>query len=108
MGRRTEQHCDQFIRKLDAATHGHFHISSDGFKSYPSTIRRHLGIVWIMAVIQKIYGRNVYEDHHRYSPAKIIGAARTAMLGTPYKNQICTSHVERMNGHSTFARGWAV
>ena len=35
MGRRNEQHTDQFIRKLDAATHGHFHVSSDGWKSYP-------------------------------------------------------------------------
>lgn len=98
MGRRTELHCDQFIRKLDAATHGHFHISSDGFKSYPSTIRRHLAHRVDHGVMQKIYGRNVYEDQRRYSPAKIIGAARTPMLGTPYQNQICTSHVERMNG----------
>jgi transposase-like protein len=33
-GRRTQQHTEQFIAKLDAATHGHFHISSDGWRSY--------------------------------------------------------------------------
>ncbi|HMP05590.1 MAG TPA: hypothetical protein PJ982_04500, partial [Lacipirellulaceae bacterium] len=62
MGRRTEADTDAFVRKLDAATSGHYHVSTDGFKSYPTTIRRHLGDRVDHGVMQKIYGTNVYTD----------------------------------------------
>jgi len=43
MGKRNERHTSQFIAKLDAATLGTFHVSTDGFKSYPAAIRKQLG-----------------------------------------------------------------
>lgn len=36
MGRRNEVHTNLFVSKLDAATNGHFHICSDGWRSYPT------------------------------------------------------------------------
>jgi IS1 family transposase len=98
LGKRTEVHTDQFMAKLKSATAGHFHVSTDGFKSYPSAVRRHFEGRVDHGLMLKTYGRNVYEDQRRYSPAKIISADRVPIMGTPYKNQICTSHVERMNG----------
>jgi IS1 family transposase len=99
MGRRNEPHTDQFIRKLDAATNGHFHVSSDGWKSYPHTIRKHLGDRVDHGVMTKIYGKPINYPISAYSPARIIGAARTPMHGDVYQqDKICTSHVERMNG----------
>jgi IS1 family transposase len=99
MGRRTQEHTDQFIHKLARATFGHFHISSDGWKSYPTTIKEHLGHRCDHGVMTKIYGRNVYTDQRRYSPPGIIGAYRTPMHGDVYQHdKICTSHVERLNG----------
>jgi IS1 family transposase len=99
MGRRTEQHTDQFIAKLDAATFGHFHISSDGWKSYPHTIKAHLGHRVDHGVMQKIYGRPINYPASAYSPARIIGAYRSPRHGDVYQqDKICTSHVERMNG----------
>jgi transposase-like protein/IS1 family transposase len=98
MGRRTEQHTDQFIAKLSRATFGHFHVSSDGFKSYPSTIRKHLGHRVDHGVMTKVYGRPIDYPHRAYSPARIIGAYKTPMHGDVYQqDKICTSHVERMN-----------
>jgi IS1 family transposase/transposase-like protein len=97
-GRRTEQHTDQFMAKLDAATIGHFHVSTDGFKSYPSKVRKYLGGRVDHGVMTKIFGRHLDEDFRTFSPAKIKEVIRTPMLGTPYKDQICTSHVERHNG----------
>lgn len=99
MGKRTEEHTSTFITKLDAATNGHFHISSDGWKSYPTAIKRELGDRVDHGVLQKIYGKNVYYDHRRYSQPRIIGSFKQAMHGQPYQEDlICTSHVERMNG----------
>jgi IS1 family transposase/transposase-like protein len=99
MGRRTEQHTDQFIRKLEAATFGHFHISSDGWKSYPSTIKKHLGHRVDHGVMQKVYGKPINYPLSAYSPARIIGAYKSPRHGDVYQqDKICTSHVERMNG----------
>lgn len=99
MGRRTEQHCDQFIAKLDAATNGTFHVSSDGFKSYPSTIRKYLGNRVDHGVLIKVYGRPLDDPHRHYSPPKIVGTIKQSAHGDPYESKrICTSHVERMNG----------
>jgi IS1 family transposase/transposase-like protein len=99
MGKRTEEHTDQFMAKLAAATHGTFHVSTDGWRSYPVAVKRHLGERVDHGVMQKIYGVNFMEDQRRYSPARIIGSSRTPMHGDPYSQEkICTSHVERMNG----------
>jgi IS1 family transposase len=99
MGRRIEQHTDQFIRKLEAATDGHFHLSSDGWKSYPSTIKKHLGHRVDHGQMTKVYGKPINFPISAYSPARIIGAYRTPMHGDEFQqDKICTSHVERMNG----------
>jgi transposase-like protein/IS1 family transposase len=99
MGRRNESHTDTFIRKLEAATYGHFHVSSDGWKSYPHTIKRHLGNRVDHGVMTKVYGRSINYPHSAYSPARIIGAYKSPRHGDPYQqDRICTSHVERMNG----------
>jgi IS1 family transposase len=99
VGRRNEPHTDQFISKLAVATHGHFHLSSDGWKSYPTTIKSHLGHRVDHGVMTKVYGRSINYPHSAYSPARIIGAYKTPMHGDVYQqDKICTSHVERMNG----------
>jgi len=99
MGRRTEQHTDIFIDKLTAATNGHFHVSSDGWKSYPHLIKRYLGHRCDHGVMQKVYGRPINYPISAYSPARIIGAYRSPRHGDVYQqDKICTSHVERMNG----------
>ncbi len=99
IGRRNEQHTDQFIRKLETATYGHFHLSSDGWKSYPKTIKKHLGDRVDHGIMNKVYGRPINYPLSAYSPARIIGAYKTPMHGDVYQqDKICTSHVERMNG----------
>jgi len=99
MGRRDEKHTRAFIEKLDAATFGHFHVSTDGWKSYPAAIKRELGHRVDHGVMTKVYGRSINYPISAYSPAKIIEAHRTPMLGDVYQqDKICTSHVERMNG----------
>ena len=85
MGRRTEQHCRQFVQKLDAATDGHFHVSTDAWRSYPAKIREALGHRIDHGVMTKIYGRPIDDPHRHYSPPRIVGAAKTPCSGT------CTS-----------------
>ena len=99
MGRRDEKHTSIFIEKLEAATFGHFHISTDGWKSYPAAIKRELGHRVDHGVMQKIYGKPINYPASAYSPARIIGAYKSPRHGDVYQqDKICTSHVERMNG----------
>jgi len=99
MGRRNEQHTDAFVAKLERATTSHFHLSSDGWKSYPTTIKRNLGHRVDHGVMTKVYGRSINYPISAYSPARIIESHRTPMHGDPYQqDKICTSHVERHNG----------
>src|SRR5262249_22241461 len=44
-------------------------------------------------------GVDTSEDQRRYSPAKIIGTFKEAVIGEPEESRVCTSHVERQNLH---------
>jgi transposase InsO family protein len=48
--------------------------------------------------VVKIFGHTSKEDQRKYSPAKIIGCSRRAVLGKPELRKTSTSHCERMNG----------
>jgi IS1 family transposase len=99
MGRRNEQSTEYFIRKLDVATTGHFHLSSDAWRSYAPLIKKHLGHRVDYGMMTKVYGKKIDYPVSAYSPARIIGAYKTPMHGDMYQqDKICTSHVERHNG----------
>jgi IS1 family transposase len=98
MGRRNEVDTYEFCRKLKEATKGRFHLSTDGWASYPFCITRHLGGRVDYGVLVKQYREPVKEDRRRYSPPQIIGIRKDMILGNPEWRQVCTSHAERMNG----------
>ncbi len=97
-GRRTMEDSGSFMRKLSVATTGRFHLSTDGYATYEPTVAWHLGQRVDYGQIIKIFGGTSKDEQRKYSPAKIIGSKRSAVLGRPNRDQICTSHSERMNG----------
>lgn len=98
-GRRTMEDSGSFMRKLSAATTGRFHLSTDAYATYESTVTWHLGQRVDYGQVSKIFGSDPGRDAARkYSPGKIISSKRTAVLGNPERDRICTSHCERMNG----------
>jgi transposase-like protein/IS1 family transposase len=98
LGRRNDVDTFEFCRKLKEATKGRFHLSTDGWSSYPPCILRHLGGRVDYGVLIKQYREPVKEDRRRYSPPQIIGTRKDMILGNPEWRQVCTSHAERMNG----------
>jgi transposase-like protein/IS1 family transposase len=99
LGRRTAEDTGLFMGKLAGATAGRFGLTVDGFGPYPQATEEHLGGRVDFAVLKKTYGTDSSEDNRRYSPAKIIGAEKILVSGTPDPAMICTSHVERQNLH---------
>lgn len=97
-GRRSMEDSQSFMRKLATATVGRFHLSTDGYSTYEATVAWNLGQRVDYGQITKVFGGTSKEEQRKYSPAKIIGTKRTAVLGRPDKDRICTSHCERMNG----------
>ncbi len=97
-GRRTMEDSGSFMRKLAVATAGRFHLSTDGYATYEPTVAWHLGQRVDYGQIIKVFGGTSKDEQRKYSPAKIIGTKRSTVLGRPNRDQICTSHSERMNG----------
>jgi hypothetical protein len=73
-------------------------LSSDAFGVYEQAVTWNLGGRVDYGQIMKIYGTQSKSEQRKYSPARIIGSKRRAVLGHPQREQICTSHCERMNG----------
>jgi IS1 family transposase/transposase-like protein len=99
LGRRTAEDTQCFMAKVNGATAGHFQLTTDGFGPYPAAVETHLGARVDYAILQKNYGTDASEDQRRYSPAKIIGTVKEAVIGEPVEERVCTSHVERQNLH---------
>jgi IS1 family transposase len=97
LGRRTVATTQAFIEGLrDAIAPGSFQISTDGFQPYIAAIDDTLGHRVDYAQIIKVYA-NDPEGQRRYSPADVAQIIRKTIIGTPDKDRICTSHVERSN-----------
>jgi len=97
LGKRDQIATNAFLDKLSIATSWKlFQLSTDGFKCYPKAVPRFLGGRVDFATLVKVYGRN-RDGEQRYAPAEVIDAVRTVLLGSPDRDRICTSIVERQN-----------
>jgi transposase-like protein/IS1 family transposase len=96
LGRRITSDTEIFTEKIDAATTGHFQITTDGFAAYPDAISLSLGTRVDFAQLIKIYGSHI-DAEHRYSPPEVLDAIPVPRIGRPVPQRICTSHVERQN-----------
>jgi transposase-like protein/IS1 family transposase len=96
LGRRAMRDTVAFTEKIDAATTGRFQITTDGFGAYPDAIQYSLGTRVDFAQLIKVYGSPT-DGEHRYSPPEVIESIPVSRIGTPDRQRICTSHVERQN-----------
>ncbi|HST52872.1 MAG TPA: hypothetical protein VLJ61_12745 [Pyrinomonadaceae bacterium] len=88
LGKRSAEDTSIFAAKLRRATSGHFQLSTDGFKSYPDSIRAHFGNSIDFGQLVKTFSRGA-------NP--ILKITKTPQIGTPFLKRISTSHVERHN-----------
>ncbi|OFV96987.1 MAG: hypothetical protein A3F68_05770 [Acidobacteria bacterium RIFCSPLOWO2_12_FULL_54_10] len=97
LGRRDQGSTYSFIGKLRNATADkRFQLSTDGFMGYPSAIDYALIDRCDYAQLVKVY-TSPREGEQRYSPADVVKAVPTPVMGNPDPKKICTSHVERNN-----------
>ena len=98
-GKRDYENTDIFVADVAARINGRVQITTDGWSAYPDTIRRYMLGRLDLAVCQKNFEapQTTVEAARRYSPAPFIGVTRTIKAGSPRRDLICTSHVERVN-----------
>lgn len=96
VGDRTAQSAYKLMRNLQPRLANRVQLTTDGHRAYLIAVRA----AWNAApldygVLVKIYGDTTAEG--RYSPGECIGTERTAVIGKPDRQKICTSHAERQN-----------
>jgi len=70
-------------------------ISTDGLRAYVEAIEEAFGGEADYGQIVKVYGNDFSE--RRYSPSGVISSEKRVMAGTPDRDLISTSYVERLN-----------
>ena len=97
LGKRDQRTTDVFIEGLRHATaRTNYQITADGFAPYVSAIDNTLSDRVDFAQMIKSY-RATPEGERRYSPAEVVSTEVVPVVGTPDRNRVCTSHVERQN-----------
>jgi IS1 family transposase len=97
LGKRDAVSTDTFIGKLAYATsQDRYQLTSDGFKPYVKAVKTFLHGRVDFAQLVKVYGAP-RDGEQRYSPAEVVDAVPTEIMGRPCRERICTSHVERQN-----------
>jgi IS1 family transposase len=98
VGRRDRANTFCFMYDLSARMKNRIQLSSDSSHAYLATIEKNFRENVDYGQIVKTYSVDDFpEAQRKYSPAKIVSATRSSLLGNPDPDRISTSHVERQN-----------
>lgn len=95
VGKRDDDACKRFLRRLNNATTGRIQVTTDGLANYTYGVPMALGSRCDFAQLIKSYASTQSET--RYSPAKITGIEKVPRFGNPDESRISTSYAERLN-----------
>ena len=97
VGHRAAMDAYYFMADLKERLANRVQLTTDGHHMYLSAVEHAFGWNGVdYAMLQKHYSQNP-EGRRRYSPAKCTGATKKWVMGTPAKELVSTSIVERKN-----------
>jgi IS1 family transposase len=85
-----------FVADLADRLTDRIQLTSDGWGVYRQAVARAFGEDVDYAMLIKQYGQD-RDGHARYSPARIVSCAATIEIGSPEREHINTSYIERQN-----------
>ncbi len=97
VGKRDHYHAMVFLEDLARRLNHRIQLSSDAMAAYPDAVERAFGAEIDYGQIVKEFASPVPEEQRRYSPARLVMAYKSAIVGTPNPATVCTSYVERAN-----------
>ena len=96
LGKRNYRSALRFMEALRRATSGIFQLTTDGFPPYRDSVEMVFGTEIHFAQLIKVYSSDE-STRERYSPGEVVEAIPVRVMGNPRKENISTSHVERLN-----------
>ena len=93
---RNAEYANAFIKDLQDRLANRVQLTTDGLKAYLNAVEDAFGDDIDYAMLVKVYGETP-ETEKRYSPPECIGAHKKAITGSPDRDMVSTSHVERSN-----------
>lgn len=98
VGQRDRYHTTMFIEDLASRLTNRIQLSSDAMNMYADAVEQAFGCDIDYAQIVKEYSAPATpEERRRYSPAILSSVYKTAIVGRPNPEHVCTSYVERAN-----------
>jgi IS1 family transposase len=101
IGRRDADAAATFMEDLASRLANRVQLTTDGHRAYLSAVEGAFGWNGVdYAMLVKLYGstvENIREAHRRYSPAIVIGAEPSWVMGEPDPDHVSTSFVESHN-----------
>ena len=86
----------EFMTNLAGRLASRVQLTTDGHKAYLEAVEEAFGIDVDYAQLVKLYGESP-EAQKRYSPAECVGCRKEAITGSPDREHVSTSYVERQN-----------
>jgi len=98
LGRRDLPTATKFMEKMQRAAGGRFQLTTDGLKSYIGAVEKVFGAEIDYAQLVKSYQSDeTGRLERRYSPGDFVSAVKIPITGTPEREKVSTSYVERQN-----------
>ena len=98
VGKRDADYASSFMNDLASRLANRVQLSTDGHKPYIEAVEGAFGRDVDYAMLVKQYGRPADEQGpRRYSPSEFVSAEKITVCGSPDKEKISTSYVERQN-----------
>jgi IS1 family transposase len=99
VGKRDAYHAKAFMSDLAGRLVNRVQLSSDALSAYEDAVERAFGSEVDYGHIVKTYAvTNLNKDAaSRYSPAEVVKTERKRICGSPIKELVTTSHVEKQN-----------
>jgi len=98
-GKRDAYHSKTFMSDLAGRVKNRIQLSSDALASYPDAVERAFGSEVDYAQVVKTFAVvNLNKDAaSRYSPAEVVKTELKRITGSPDKDLVSTSHIEKQN-----------
>jgi hypothetical protein len=97
VGQRDRYHAIAFMEDLASRLNNRIQLSSDAMSAYADAVEIAFGADIDYAQIVKEYSSPTLEDQRKYSPAQLSAVYKTAIVGAPIPELVCTSYIERAN-----------
>jgi hypothetical protein len=97
VGQRDHYYATAFMEDLAGRLTNRIQLSSDAMSAYADAVERAFGAEIDYAQIVKEYSSPTVEDQRKYSPAQLTAVYKSAIVGMPNPQHVCTSYVERAN-----------